>query len=65
MRRSGKLVPKSTIEDALSQIGRELTANAVEVLVSRLRKALIESDTGVTIEAVGSAGYRLHLIGEP
>jgi DNA-binding response OmpR family regulator len=65
MRRSGKLVPKSTIEDALSQIGRELTANAVEVLVSRLRKALIESDTGVTIEAVRGAGYRLHLIGEP
>jgi DNA-binding response OmpR family regulator len=64
MRRSGTVVPKLTIEEALSQIGRELTANAIEVLVSRLRKVLIEASTGVTIEVVRGVGYRLHVIGE-
>ena len=65
MRRSGSVVAKSTIEDALSEIGRELSANAVEVLVSRLRKALSEGSTGVTIETVRGIGYRLRLNDEP
>ena len=65
LRRSGSVVPKSTIEDALSEIGRELSANAVEVLVSRLRKALGEGSAGVTIETVRGIGYRLRLDGEP
>ena len=65
MRRSGSVVAKSTIEDALSEIGRELSANAVEVLVSRLRKALGEGSAGVTIETVRGIGYRLRLNGEP
>ena len=65
MRRSGSVVAKSTIEDALSEIGRELSANAVEVLVSRLRKALSEGSTGVTIETVRGIGYRLRLNEEP
>ena len=64
MRRSGRIVLKSTLEDALSEIGRELSANAVEVLVSRVRKALGERSAGVTIEIVRGAGYRLRLIDE-
>jgi len=64
LRRSGSVVPKSTIEDALLD-GRELSANAVEVLVSRLRKALGEGSAGVTIETVRGIGYRLRLDGEP
>jgi len=59
------VVAKSTIEDALSEIGRELSANAVEVLVSRLRKALSEGSAGVTIETVRGIGYRLRLNDEP
>ena len=65
MRRGGSVVAKSTIEDALSEIGRELSANAVEVLVSRLRKALSEGSAGATIETVRGIGYRLRLDGEP
>jgi two-component system response regulator TctD len=65
IRRSGRVVPKSKIEDALSQMGRDVTTNAVEVLVSRLRKTLIEDATGVTIESVRGVGYRLHVIGRP
>jgi len=64
MRRSGRIVLKSTLEDALSEIGRELSANAVEVLVSRVRKTLGERSAGVTIETVRGAGYRLRLIDE-
>ena len=64
LRRSGSVVPKSTIEDALLD-GCELSANAVEVLVSRLRKALGEGSAGVTIETVRGIGYRLRLDGEP
>jgi len=64
MRRSDSVVPKSTIEDALSD-GRELSTNAVEVFVSRLRKTLIERSTGLTIEAVRGIGYRLRLDGKP
>ena len=62
MRRSGRIVPKSTLEDALSEIGRELSTNAVEVLASRLRKALSERSAGVSIETVRGTGYRLRLI---
>ena len=62
MRRSGRIAPKSTLEDALSEIGRELSTNAVEVLASRLRKALSERSAGVSIETVRGTGYRLRLI---
>jgi DNA-binding response OmpR family regulator len=65
MRRSGSVVAKSTIEDVLSEFGRELSANAVEVLVSRLRKALSEAAAGVTIETVRGIGYRLRLEDQP
>ena len=54
MRRSGRVVAKSTI--AL-EIGHELSANAVEVMISRLRKALSEANTGVTIETLRGIGY--------
>jgi DNA-binding response OmpR family regulator len=59
MRRSGSVVTKAAIEEALSQFGRELTANAVEALVSRVRKALTEAGSGVSIETVRGVGYRL------
>lgn len=59
MRRAGNVVTKSAIEEALSQFGRELTANAVEALVSRLRKALTDADAKVVIETVRGVGYRL------
>ena len=54
----GGLVPKSAIEQALSSSGRELSANAVEALVSRLRRALSETDSGIVIETVRGVGYR-------
>ncbi len=59
MRRSGSVVTKAAIEEALSQFGRELSANAVEALVSRVRKALAEAGSEVSIETVRGVGYRL------
>lgn len=59
MRRQGSIVTKTAIEEALSQFGRELSPNAVEALVSRVRKALAEADSGIVIETVRGVGYRL------
>jgi DNA-binding response OmpR family regulator len=59
LRRAGSVVPKSAIEEALSEFGRELTANAVEALVSRTRKALADAHSGIAIETVRGIGYLL------
>jgi DNA-binding response OmpR family regulator len=59
MRRSGAVVAKSAIEGTLSQFSRELSPNAVEALVSRLRRALSETESGIAIETVRGVGYRL------
>jgi DNA-binding response OmpR family regulator len=59
MRRSGNVVVKESIEEALSGIGREVSSNAVEALVSRLRKGLEGVEPGIVIETVRGVGYRL------
>jgi DNA-binding response OmpR family regulator len=59
LRRAGATVPKSAIEAALSEFDRELSANAIEVLVCRLRKALAEQQTNIVIETVRGIGYTL------
>jgi len=59
MRQAGSIVAKTTLEDALSGFGRELTSNAVEVLVSRLRKVVDGAQAGLVIETVRGAGYLL------
>jgi DNA-binding response OmpR family regulator len=43
----------------LSEFDRELSANAIEVLVCRLRKALGEKQTSIAIETVRGIGYAL------
>lgn len=59
MRRAGSVVAKSVIEAALSDFDHTLTANAIEVIVYRLRKALDDKPSGVTIETVRGVGYVL------
>jgi DNA-binding response OmpR family regulator len=65
MRRSGAVVAKSAIEGTLSQFSRDLSPNAVEALVSRLRKALSDAESGIVIETVRGVGYRLTEEDEP
>lgn len=48
----------------LSEIGREISINGIEALVSRACKALVEQSTGVTIEVVRGTGYRLRMVDE-
>ena len=59
MRRAGSVVAKSVIEAALSDFEHTLSGNAIEVIVYRLRKALDDKASGVTIETVRGVGYVL------
>ncbi len=59
MRRSGSLVPKGVLESSLSEFGRDVSANAVEALVSRTRKALTEANSDIQIDTVRGVGYSL------
>ena len=58
MRRSGFLVSKNMIEEALSEFGREISANAIEALISRIRRSLSDARSNVVIETVRGVGYR-------
>jgi DNA-binding response OmpR family regulator len=52
-----RVVNKSRLSDSLSQWDKEVSGNAVEIYVSRLRVKLAES--AVTIRTVRGIGYRL------
>jgi len=64
MRRPGTVVTRQVIENALSESGREISANAVEVQVSRLRKSLDDFESGIVIETVRGVGYLLKATGQ-
>jgi two-component system response regulator TctD len=59
LRRGSGVVPKSAIESALSEFGREVSANAVEAVVSRTRKALADAGSRIVIETTRGIGYQL------
>ena len=54
---SGRIVSKERIADALYGVGSEFDANAVELLISRLRRKLV--GTGVIIRTARGLGYLL------
>jgi len=62
MREAGCVVPKRKLEHALSEFGDELSSNAVELAVSRLRKKLEPHDCGVAVETIRGVGYLLREI---
>ncbi len=59
LRRGGKVIPKTVIEDTLYGFGENMTANSVEVLVHRLRKKLEAGGADVVIHTVRGVGYML------
>ncbi len=61
MRRKGRVVPKKILEDQLSTFSIEVSPNAVEVYVHRLRKQLADRGAAVQIHTIRGVGY---LIGE-
>jgi len=59
MRRSGRVVPKDTLEEKLYGFDDEITSNSVEVHISRLRKRLCGADAGIHIHTLRGVGYLL------
>lgn len=57
MRRAGRVVPKSAIEDAIYSFGEDLASNAIEVLVHRIRRRLQEAGADMYIHTLRGVGY--------
>jgi len=56
-RNQGQILSKSQLLDRLFSQDAEVSENAIEVYIGRLRKRL--SETGVQIETVRGVGYRM------
>jgi DNA-binding response OmpR family regulator len=59
LQRSGRVVSKTALQDLLYAFGSEIASNAVEVLVHRLRKRLIDARADTTIHTIRGVGYML------
>ncbi len=59
LRQCGQVVTRERLESSLSRLDNETTGNAIELLVSRLRRKLAAHDTGVSIETIRGVGYLL------
>ena len=55
----GRLVPRRKLEEAIYSFESEVTPNAIEATVSRLRRRLDRLDAAVTITAMRGLGYIL------
>jgi DNA-binding response OmpR family regulator len=60
LQRSGRVVSKDALQEVLYAFGSETASNAVEVLVHRLRKRLLEAGAAdATIHTIRGVGYML------
>ncbi len=59
LRQSGRVVPKARFEEALYGFGEEVTPNAIEAHVSRLRKRLAGATATPAIHTIRGVGYLL------
>jgi DNA-binding response OmpR family regulator len=59
LRRAGHVVAKAALENSLYAMDAEVTPNALEAAVSRLRKRLGAANADVTIRTVHGVGYAL------
>jgi len=59
LRRMGRMVPRSSLMDAVFALDDEVQPNALDTQVSRLRRKLGEADSGVIINGVRGVGYLL------
>lgn len=59
LRRSGRVVPKSLLEEKLYGDGGELESNAIPVHVHHLRRKLADANAACTIHTVRGVGYFL------
>ncbi|MBU6444404.1 MAG: response regulator [Alphaproteobacteria bacterium] len=59
LRRSGQVVARANLENGLYAMGEEVSANALEAAVSRLRRRLAAAGAEVTIHTAHGIGYAL------
>lgn len=59
LRKSGQVVRKSAIEASLYALSADVTPNAVEAAVSRLRKRLAQANAATEIHTAHGIGYML------
>lgn len=57
MRRKGSVVSKKLIEDQIFGMGGDLSSNAIEVYVHRLRKQLADCGATASVDTVRGVGY--------
>ena len=62
LRRAGRIVVKDTLEDRLYTLDHSVTDNALEAVVSRVRKKLATAHAEVRIETKRGVGYRLFAV---
>jgi len=59
LRNAGRVTPKQSIETKLSELGDDISTNAVELAISRLRRRLAPFDLPISIETIRGIGYLL------
>lgn len=59
IRRAGHVVPRHAIEEALYEFDEPVTPNAIEAVVSRLRRKLEEAEAANALHTIRGVGYLL------
>jgi DNA-binding response OmpR family regulator len=59
LRRKGRVVPKKMVEDQLFGVAGEVSSNAIEVYIHRLRKQLADRGAKVQIHTIRGVGYMI------
>ena len=62
MRQAGTVVRRAVIEDALYSFAEPVTPNAVEAIVSRLRRRLDQAGAGGMLHTIRGLGYMLRAV---
>jgi two-component system OmpR family response regulator len=59
LRRAGQVVPRSNLENGLYSMGEDVSPNALEAAVSRLRRRLAAAGSDVALHTAHGIGYAL------
>jgi len=59
LRREGQVVSKAALEDGLYGLSKDVSANAIEVLISRVRRRLEAAGASCSIHTLHGIGYLL------
>ena len=64
IRANGRIVVKDALEDRIYGFDEEVTGNALEAAVSRVRRKLAAAASSVSIETCRGLGYRLSIVAD-